>query len=79
MKEYYQRHGATIIAYCLMPNHYHLLLRQETDEPLSKFIGVLFNAYVEALNLQQGRTGTLFEGRFKQKWVMGERVNLVIS
>ena len=69
VKEYYQKHGATIIAYCLMPNHYHFLLRQETDEPLSKFIGVLFNAYVQALNLQQGRTGTLFEGRFKQKWV----------
>lgn len=69
VKEYDQKHGATIIAYCLMPNHYHFLLRQETDEPLSKFIGVLFNAYVQALNLQQGRTGTLFEGRFKHKLV----------
>ena len=69
VKDYHQKHSATIIAYCLMPNHYHFLLRQETDEPLSKFIGVLFNAYVQALNLQQGRTGTLFEGRFQQKWV----------
>ena len=55
----------TIIAYCLMPNHYHFLLRQELGEPLSKFINVLFNAYVQALNRQQSRTGTLFEGRFK--------------
>lgn len=69
VKEYYQKHGATVIAYCLIPNHYHFLLRQEADEPLSKFIGVLFNAYVQALNLQQGRTGTLFEGRFKHKCV----------
>jgi putative transposase len=69
VKRYYQKYGATIIAYCLMPNHYHFLLRQETDEPLSKFMQVLFNAYAQALNIQQERMGTLFEGRFKHKCV----------
>ena len=69
VKRYYQKLGATVIAYCLMSNHYHFLLRQETDEPLSKFAGVLFNVYVQAVNLQQGRTGTLFEGRFRHKCV----------
>jgi REP element-mobilizing transposase RayT len=63
--KYYQQYGATIIVYCLMPNHYHFLLRQETDQPLSRFVNVLFNAYFQALNLQQGRSGTLFEGRFR--------------
>lgn len=48
-----------------MPNHYHFLLRPETDRPLSEFINVLFNAYVQALNRQRDRTGTLFEGRFR--------------
>lgn len=62
---YYRRYGAGVIAYCLMPNHYHFLLRQETDEPLSKFINTLFNAYVQAVNNQQDRSGTLFEGRFR--------------
>jgi putative transposase len=65
IKRYHQRYGATVIAYCLMPNHYHLLLRQETNEPLSKFMGVLFNAYVQAVNRQQARSGTLFEARFR--------------
>ncbi len=37
--------------------------------PLSKFIGAVFNAYVQAVNLQQGRTGTLLEGRFKHRCV----------
>ncbi len=69
VKRYYQRHGAAVIAYCLMPNHYHFLLRQETDAPLSKFINVLFNAYVQAVNQQQDRKGTLFEGRFRHVWV----------
>jgi putative transposase len=62
---YSPKYGAKIIAYCWMPNHYHFLLRQETDEPLSKFINVLFNTYVQAVNLEQGRSGTLFEGRFR--------------
>ena len=66
---YSHKYGAAMIAYSLMPNHYHFLLRQETEESLSKFIGVLFNTYVQALNFQQGRTGTLFEGRFKHKRV----------
>ncbi len=65
VKRYYKKYGVTLIAYCLMPNHYHFLLRQDTEVPLSKFINVLFNAYVQAVNIQQGRKGTLFEGRFK--------------
>ena len=69
VQQYSQKHGVKIIAYCLMPNHYHFLLRQETEEPLSKFMQALFNAYAQALNIQQARTGTLFEGRFKHKRV----------
>jgi putative transposase len=65
VKRYSPIYGAKIIAYCWMPNHYHLLLRQETDQSLSKFINVLFNAYVQAVNQEQGRSGTLFEGRFR--------------
>lgn len=65
VKRYYLKYVMTVIAYCLMSNHYHFLLRQETDEPISKFINVLFNAYVQAVNQQQGRSGTLFEGRFR--------------
>jgi REP element-mobilizing transposase RayT len=63
--QYDQKCGVTILAYCLMPNHYHFLLRQETDQALSRFINLLFSTYVQALNIQQERTGTLFEGRFR--------------
>ncbi len=65
VKRHFQKYGAPVIAYCMMPNHYHFLLRQETDVPLSKFINVLFSAYVQAVNRQQGRRGTLFAGRFR--------------
>jgi putative transposase len=67
VKRYLTQSAVAIIAYCLMPNHYHFLLRQESDLPLSKFIGVLFNAYAQAVNKQQTRSGSLFEGRFRHR------------
>jgi REP element-mobilizing transposase RayT len=55
----------TVLAYCLMPNHYHFVLRQDSDVPISVFIQRLFQTYTQALNKQQGRSGPLFVGRFR--------------
>ncbi len=52
-----------VIAYCLMPNHYHFLFCPEADGTLSRFVQRLFNSYTQAFNKQQDRSGTLFEGR----------------
>jgi len=65
VKKYRGEHQVSIIAYCLMPNHYHFVLRQNGDVPLSSFMQVVFNAYTQAVNRQQNRKGTLFEGCFK--------------
>ena len=54
-----------IIAYCLMPNHYHLLLRQDGIITIDDFIQRIFNSYSKAFNLMHNRSGTLFEGPFK--------------
>ncbi len=54
-----------IIAYVLMLNHYHFLIRVEQDGALSPFLQRLFNSYSQAFNMQQHRTGMLFEGRTK--------------
>ncbi len=48
-----------------MPNHYHFLLRQVGDSPISDFMQMVFNSYVQAFNKWNQRSGTLFEGRFK--------------
>jgi REP element-mobilizing transposase RayT len=64
-KSYLRDYDLSVIAYCLMPNHYHFLLRPGGDEALSRFIQRLFNSYSQAFNRQQGRSGTLFEGRAK--------------
>ena len=65
IQKYRQQYQISVIAYCLMPNHYHFLLRQDGDLTIDRFIGVLFNSYTQAVNRQLQRTGTLFTGRFK--------------
>lgn len=64
-KKFLREYPLTVIAYCLMPNHYHFLFRPEEDGAVSPFLQRLFNSYTQAFNKQQGRSGTLFEGRPK--------------
>ena len=65
VKKYLLPNQIAMIAYCLMPNHYHFLLRQDGEIPISVFIQAVFNSYSKAFNLAFARTGTLFEGPFR--------------
>jgi REP element-mobilizing transposase RayT len=67
-----RRFEVTVISYCLMPNHFHFLLRQNSNRPISDAMQQTFNRYVKAFNKRFGRTGTLFEERFKAKAVDSE-------
>jgi REP-associated tyrosine transposase len=60
-----ERCNVTVIAYCLMDNHFHFLLRQNGDVEISKFMQAVFNIYTKAFNTKYGHSGTLFEGPFK--------------
>lgn len=62
----------TIVAHCLMPNHYHLLLRQDEDTSAGYFVRQVFNSYTKAFNKMYARSGTLFEGPFKSKHIDDE-------
>ena len=72
VKTYLSRYPLTVIVYCIMPNHYHFLLRAEADNAISPFLRRLFNGYVQAFNRQQKRSGTLFEGRARSVLVKSE-------
>jgi putative transposase len=65
IKQLVQELALTMLAYCLMPTHYHFVLRQDGDEPISRSVQRLFGAYTQAYNRQKGRSGPLFEGRFR--------------
>jgi putative transposase len=52
----------TVVAYCLLPNHYHWLLRQDGDTSAGKVPTRVFGSYSQAFNKRYQRTGTLFEG-----------------
>ena len=54
-----------ILAFCLMPNHYHLLLKQKKDGGITKFMSKLGIGYVNYFNQKYERSGVLFQGRFK--------------
>ena len=65
LNKYLKNYHTTMVAYCLMPNHYHFLIRQNIENNLSDFMKGLFGAYVQGLNKKINRRGPLFEGRFK--------------
>ena len=54
-----------LIAYCLMPNHFHLLLKQRTKDGISKLLKQLTNAYTLYFNQNNQRVGSLMQGPFR--------------
>lgn len=53
------------IVYCLMPNHFHLLMKQVKDGGISKFIRHITDSYTRYTNIKQERVGPIFQGPFK--------------
>ena len=56
----------SLISYCLMPNHFHFLLRQERDIPTSKLLTKVCTSYSKYFNKKYERVGHLFQDQFKQ-------------
>ncbi len=65
VKRYMLQWQIVVIAYCLMPNHYHFVLLQAGAHSISRFVQSLFNSYTKAFNKMYDRQGTLFEGPFR--------------
>jgi putative transposase len=55
-----------IIAYCLMPTHFHFILKENKEKGISKFVGNLSNSYSRYFNNKYNRKGPLWSGRFKR-------------
>ncbi|OGY59241.1 MAG: hypothetical protein A3B23_02770 [Candidatus Colwellbacteria bacterium RIFCSPLOWO2_01_FULL_48_10] len=59
----------SIGAWCLMTNHFHLLVRQEVDGGITKFMRKLGTGYSMFFNIKYQRKGALFGGLFKAKLI----------
>ena len=62
-----------ILAFALMPNHFHLLIRQKEKEGIVKFMQKLGTGYTMYFNQKYERVGSLFQGRFKAVAVLKEK------
>lgn len=69
MKKYIGELDLTVIAYCLMPNHYHFLVRQEGEVRAGKLPQRVFNSYSKAYNKRYDNSGTLFQGPYEARVV----------
>ncbi|HEY4489802.1 MAG TPA: transposase [Candidatus Paceibacterota bacterium] len=55
----------TILSYCLMPNHFHLLIREDKENGISKAMGKILTGYSMYFNKKYDRTGPLFVKPFR--------------
>jgi REP element-mobilizing transposase RayT len=68
-----------IHAYCLMMNHFHILVELVADCNLSRSMKNLLIAYTKAINKRYRRVGHLFQGQFRCKEVDSEQYALTLS
>ena len=67
--KYHLKYQVTIASYCLMSNHYHLVLKQSDSGSIGAFLKTTFNAYTQSVNARFGLGGTLFQGQAKVKHI----------
>jgi len=68
-----------IVCYCLMPNHFHFLLKQIKDGGISEFISKLSNSFTRYFNTKNERIGPLLQGEFKSVYVESNEQLLHLS
>ncbi len=66
-------------AYCLMPNHFHFLLKQNSDVGITHFLRKFSNSYTRYFNTKYDRIGPLFQGTFKAKLIENDEYLLQVS
>ncbi len=67
-----EEHIVDIIAYCIMPTHIHLILKQREDNAISVYMNNILNSYTRYFNIRHKRKGPLWEGRFKKVLVVND-------
>jgi len=61
-----------LYGYCLMPNHFHLILREKIENGISSFLKKVLTGYSMYFNTKYEHSGVLFQGRFKSSHIANE-------
>ncbi|MBU0708276.1 transposase [Patescibacteria group bacterium] len=76
----YKKHFIVdILAYCIMPTHFHLLLKQKKDKGISKYMSDVINSFTRFHNLKSKRKGPLFLPQFRAKHIRTDDSLLNVS
>jgi len=73
IEQHSQAQGVHVHAYVLMDNHFHLLLTPQKEGAVSLMMQAIGRSYVRLFNQLHGRSGTLWEGRYRSTLVQSER------
>jgi putative transposase len=73
LEQYAKEFQVAIHSYVLMSNHFHLLATPQTADGVPQLLQAVGRSYVRRFNKRHGRTGTLWEGRYKSTLIQAER------
>ena len=77
--KYKSKFGVTIMCYCLISNHFHFLLKQNTDIPITSFMLRLGTSHAKYFNIKYEQVGSLFQSRFRAKLIETDEYLLHLS
>jgi putative transposase len=66
-RRYYEPHSFAMVAYCLMPNHYHILIRQNSADPVYMLINRIWASYSRYYNKKYEKWGSIFSTKLQHK------------
>ncbi len=69
----------TLVAYCLMPNHFHFFIQQNSSLEVSKLISKLCTSYSKYFNKKYDKTGGLFQAKFRAVHITSDEYFLWLS
>ena len=76
---YSDEHSISIFCFCLMPNHFHLLLKQTNETSVADFMQKLLVSYSMYFNRKYDNVGSVFQGRFQAKLIETDAYVMQIS
>jgi putative transposase len=68
-----------LISFCIMPNHFHLILKEEKEGGIAQYMQRVLNSYTKYYNTKYQKTGHLFQGPYKAVHIEDNRQILYLS